>query len=205
MEDYAVWTARPLDNNSVAIDIAAAHSSGVGSGSLALCAAALNTFWPGVKAYDCAVTPIRSTFFSDYPDAPDWRDRWRIGWNLMVKIDGPVPASVFHFPYSWLHEPDPTWDGKSQVSDEVATAIVFAGAPNVTRSDLPTAFATVDPKNIIISKLERMVLPRLDGTKADVIRAEISVSQFSDQVGQLDAFIRGLKKFGWHTNWREFL
>lgn len=205
MEDYTVWTLRPLDRDRVAIDIAAAHTTGAGPRSLALGRAALETFSVVTDVFDCSIVPIRCNFFSDYPLENDWRDRWRIGWDVKLTLGSSVPNSMFHFPFAWLHTPDPTWDGRSQSNDNVTKAVVYVGASNITRHDLSEAVATANQKDLRLSNLDFIFLPRLDGTKALVIRIEIEEHGFLKQLEKLDAFIRRLEASGLCTNWRQFL
>src|SRR5690242_13820172 len=89
---FNLWNPYRCEDGSLTFEVTQADTFRLHHGSRELVTAALAALGVAAQAASWQITPGRSLYYSDDPEAPDWRDRWPRTWRVKVAFETPPPA-----------------------------------------------------------------------------------------------------------------
>jgi hypothetical protein len=95
MSLFYIWNPSLISREPPTLSFVLTTGDGdqIGHGSEGFVAGLLRDLGIDDKPTRWELTPIRSSYFADEPDADDWRDRWPLVWRARVELPA-VPIKV---------------------------------------------------------------------------------------------------------------
>lgn len=179
---FNIWNPHVADG-ALTFEITQADTFQLNRASHSFILGALSALGIEADNFTWEVVPGRAHYYSDDPNAPDWRDRWVRTWKVRVN---PVLAQraneLFREPVS-LGLSDDTWTEVDIDEDESQRA-------NRRRQEL-TAFVIVDFREKTSEEIEELALSSLQ--RSDLHAASVEVRELAQGFGQLHAVIEGIE------------
>lgn len=118
---FNLWSPTRIDAYEVRFDVTQANMPRVGTGDEKWVNACLKALGITAPARSWSIRAARCHFYSDYPDEPEWLDRWPDTWIVRVELAGtapddfgapdPLPVQIDEYDRSWEYgETDPGHD-----------------------------------------------------------------------------------------------
>lgn len=201
---FELWSPRMVGERTVAVDITPAALPKLDAPPESWVVACLSVIGIGEEPQRWKLQPSRCNFYSMFPHASDWRDRWRITWTLTCRLAAAdtLDSSLSEAPMAF-DQRDPSWsfDDYDDIHRGFYTMVFVAdaaasddinGAVDAVRSDLEASGA-----NDIIPARHRLGELRVEG------RVRFRSPNFSENVGAYDAILARLRRAGFQTYWTE--
>jgi hypothetical protein len=108
---FKLWNPRQIATDQLAFDVTRANIPRVATGDPNWIADCLQALGVATSARAWDIQAARCHFYSDYPDEPDWRDRWPETWIVRVSLGSEthLDLGAAALRPTWLDSYDRTW------------------------------------------------------------------------------------------------
>lgn len=109
---FNLWSFYKTSENTCEFDVTLSNMPGFNKGTAQWVQLALKAFGLSVRVVSWKVVPLRSFYYTDYPDADEaWQDRWPDAWLIRVVFEGNLD-DLNEFTATPLHfdESDTSWE-----------------------------------------------------------------------------------------------
>lgn len=134
-----------------------------------------------------SIRPYSSPFFSDYPDAHEWRDRVLPAWQIDVEIEGEHEGDTDRGPYGTYGFDETSLDADEPSEGKRSVVVIGVPSSGTHTMDLP---ATDDLGSI-----------RVEPTTG-VVRADLGELDLPDDLDRIDEVVAAFRELGLRTDWR---
>ena len=204
MGSFALWTLVRTSGRTIEIDLTLANAPGIEKGSKDLvqsCLAKIGITW-GATSWQ--VRPFRSVFFTDYPDNQNWKNRWRLGWSILLQVPNSIqqPADQVFIPYEWVDEHDETCSGLKDEDGQRCRAIVMFARPMAGAIDRQEILEPFEIAGFSIDHLAISEGTNLSNDSFQFVRLVIEDRDIDVEAEQLEQCTTVVANKSWITNWQ---
>jgi hypothetical protein len=198
---FHLWNPLQTEASTFTFDVTQANIPRIGRPDPRWLDAACQALGVARNASDCHTSALRSSYFTDEPEAKAPEDRWPDCWTIQASVHkerlassgcgaAPVPLAVL----------DPSWDGTRDPGHDERALIMALGDAVSAHGVLADAVAAATTTGL--ETISAALAPCADGRVG--VRLLTSCVFPTDAVA-LEVVTRRLGEAGWATNWRRAL
>lgn len=198
---FEIWSPHIIAGSTLVFDVTPANLPELNRLSAEWLDGCLASLGLQARALSWRVCPSRCNYYSNFPHADDWQDRWRLTWTINVTLSDPDGThSGLSTAPTWFDRLDPSWSFEFG-DDHRDSGSILMVAP---AGDAARIAGHVDH---LASELERLGRNAVE-TSTHVYddgwmegRVRFSRAGFDSDAQSLDEIVRRLEHSGFVTNW----
>lgn len=207
---FNLWHPYLDDDGVFSFDATMANAPELGMLTQAWVQASCNRLGVSGAPEAWSVEPMRTQYFSDGLDESDWRDRWKVAWEVKIKPKTSFTWSNAYPPsFTPLAEADRSWDGtrRGMVTQERCTCVLMFSQRNVAKAKALACELLERPElgdrgDFVVHRYRDLDPPLGEGRMLALVRVRLPDCQFPQATEALDAAVEWCRRETARINWQ---